>query len=422
MKIEQPYRNTKKERISAPPKEPSPELSKKASRQSLKTKNPDGGRTRPTPSSPAYLIRKRNMQTLPPEIVDMILAFVGPLPHARIVCRQWRHLIDAQRGQWRPLSATEYMGPLGQHNACAVIEWARTNGCPWDASACAGAAKGGHLGLLQWLRRSGCPWDVLAYGWAMARGHTQIADWLIDNKCPAKINDLWKPAICGGHIEIVGWLLEHGHSWPRGSCRFAARSGRLDLLQRARSEGVKCQFWDCCPKAAAKKGHIHILEWLHGHGEGNFSASESAAAWAGRLDVIEWIVAQGHPLCVTTMMNAAGGGHRHVIEWLRNRGEQWYGGTTGYAAKHGHFDLLVWLYEQGCQLSTTTFLEASRGAPISILEWLRDRRCPLKVKDAMRKARTDEAKALIASCAHLDVSLTRRWSCTIHDDDDNTTI
>jgi hypothetical protein len=39
-----------------------------------------------------------------------------------------------------------------------VLQWARTNGCPWDKATCAFAAKGGHLEVLQWARANG--WDT----------------------------------------------------------------------------------------------------------------------------------------------------------------------------------------------------------------------------------------------------------------------
>jgi hypothetical protein len=42
-----------------------------------------------------------------------------------------------------------------------VLQWARANGCPWDAATCAWAAEGGHLEVLQWARANGCDWDKL---------------------------------------------------------------------------------------------------------------------------------------------------------------------------------------------------------------------------------------------------------------------
>jgi hypothetical protein len=359
------------------------------------------------------------MDTLPVEIIDMILALVGPLPHARAVCRQWRALIDGQTGQWRPPSAGDYMALLAQNNAQTVIQWVRSNGCPWDAAACAGAARGGHLGLLKWLRDSGCPWDVLTYGWAMARQDHEMVAWLVDARCPAKIRRLWNPAIRGGHMEIIDWLLRSDHEWPWGSCCHASEAGRLDIFQRAKTDGVRCLLCEWCPIPAAREGHIHILEWLCQRGEitpRQWKMAAIAAAEAGRLDVIQWIAAHGGALCKTTMSYAAAGGHRHVIAWLRDHGQDWWPHTMVFAIKYGHFDLLPWLYEQGCALTAEAFLEASRRAHLSTLEWLRSHRCPLNTVLCTREAHTDEAKTLIATCAHLDGAVTGRWSRTIDDE------
>lgn len=37
------------------------------------------------------------------------------------------------------------------------LQWARTNGCPWNELTCTYAAEGRHLALLQWVRDNGCP-------------------------------------------------------------------------------------------------------------------------------------------------------------------------------------------------------------------------------------------------------------------------
>ncbi len=39
-----------------------------------------------------------------------------------------------------------------------MLQWARSQGCPWDKRTCAYAAyDGGHLEILQWLRSQDCP-------------------------------------------------------------------------------------------------------------------------------------------------------------------------------------------------------------------------------------------------------------------------
>ena len=39
----------------------------------------------------------------------------------------------------------------------AVLQWARANGCAWDAWTCSKAAFKRHPAVLQWARANGCP-------------------------------------------------------------------------------------------------------------------------------------------------------------------------------------------------------------------------------------------------------------------------
>ena len=38
-----------------------------------------------------------------------------------------------------------------------MLQWARANGCAWDARTCEFAAEGGHVEVVQWARANGCP-------------------------------------------------------------------------------------------------------------------------------------------------------------------------------------------------------------------------------------------------------------------------
>ena len=54
---------------------------------------------------------------------------------------------------WRTSSSLASVGAL------EALQWARANGCEWDADTCSEAAGGGHLEVLQWARANGCPDD-----------------------------------------------------------------------------------------------------------------------------------------------------------------------------------------------------------------------------------------------------------------------
>ena len=56
-----------------------------------------------------------------------------------------------------------------------ILKWLRSEGCPGDASACSGAALGGHLEILKWLRSEGCAWDKQQ---CRAEGKPNIVRWI----------------------------------------------------------------------------------------------------------------------------------------------------------------------------------------------------------------------------------------------------
>ena len=65
-----------------------------------------------------------------------------------------------------------------------VLNWLRSEGCPWDERACWGAAQDGHLEILKWLRSKGCPWNAETCTFAAQSGHLDVLQWAIDNGCP----------------------------------------------------------------------------------------------------------------------------------------------------------------------------------------------------------------------------------------------
>jgi hypothetical protein len=90
-----------------------------------------------------------------------------------------------------------------------VLQWARANGCRWDAQACADAAWGGHLAVLQWLHANGCPWD----------------EWTCAN------------AAQGGHLGVLQWLRANGRPWDARVCAKAAKDGHMAVLHWALANG-----------------------------------------------------------------------------------------------------------------------------------------------------------------------------------------
>ena len=91
-----------------------------------------------------------------------------------------------------------------------ILQWLRSEGCPWDASACDKAARGGHLEILKWLRSKGCPWNERAPCAAAAGGHLEVLKWLIEVGCPYDKGECRRYAVVGGERtrKVLQWLNE----------------------------------------------------------------------------------------------------------------------------------------------------------------------------------------------------------------------
>jgi hypothetical protein len=80
----------------------------------------------------------------------------------------------------RGVNICENAAAFGQ---LAVLQWARANGCEWNAWTCIYAATGGHLGMLQWALANGCPWNWYACSAAARNGHLEVLRWACANGC-----------------------------------------------------------------------------------------------------------------------------------------------------------------------------------------------------------------------------------------------
>ncbi len=98
-----------------------------------------------------------SLEVLPNEILCQIFEHLGPKWRivCRHVCQRWHHLLEMPtKKDWFRFV---YEAAGGGH--LEVLQWARSQGCPWDEWVCAYAAEGGHLEVLKWARSHGCPWD-----------------------------------------------------------------------------------------------------------------------------------------------------------------------------------------------------------------------------------------------------------------------
>jgi hypothetical protein len=102
-------------------------------------------------------------------------------------------------------------------NSLTRFRWARENGCPWDESTCAAAAKGGHLEMLKWAREQDppCFWDWKTCAAAAEGGQLEVLRWAREQTPPCP----WSEATCAsaselGHFEVLKWAREQTPPCP----------------------------------------------------------------------------------------------------------------------------------------------------------------------------------------------------------------
>jgi len=87
---------------------------------------------------------------LPLDLVELTLRKVPRKLSAicGLVCSEWLSLCPTGK------LTTGYLADQGH---LELLQWARSQGCPWDRWICARAAGNGRLDIIKWAREQGCP-------------------------------------------------------------------------------------------------------------------------------------------------------------------------------------------------------------------------------------------------------------------------
>jgi hypothetical protein len=202
-----------------------------------------------------------------------------------------------------------------------------------------------------------------------------------------------------GNLECVKRLrLHYNCPWDALACRYAARGGKLDVLQWLYTQDVS-SGWPSIDVlvSAAICGHLHVLQWIHSQGHlitWDNAACLSAASGNGHLHILQWLRNQDPPCQWDSKAcsNAAWFGHLHILKWLRNQDPPcpWDGKACSNPAAYGNLDVLRWLRSQNppCPWDCKACSNAAAYGKLDVLRWLRsqDPPCPWNVSNCLRLA------------------------------------
>lgn len=318
--------------------------------------------------------------TLPVEVWCDIVAMVPRLYWRAVLqtCRTLHDIVPAEKPSEKgidckdlvesPISFLEWLilptkdsvvyHVAARYGRLDILQWGQRR-CPsgvWKESVCIKAATGGHLDILIWARDQDppLPWDGNTAIFAAQEGHWKVVKWTWAQNLPSRSSAI---------------------------CSYAARQGRLDMLQWARKRGYDWNYWVYIE--AAQNGHVDVLQWAMDNdcpeipGDGH-DLLPIYAAERGQVKVLEWARDLGCILDTHVCQRAARYGHLNVIQWLRTQDPPcpWGGGTCAYAAKGGHLNVLQWARAHGCPWDHRTRDMAIKKQHNHVLQWLDDHGCP----------------------------------------------
>jgi hypothetical protein len=92
----------------------------------------------------------------------------------------------------------------------------------------------------------------------------------------------------GGHLAVLQWLREHDCPWDWGTCVGAARAGQLEVLQWAREHGCPWNTDVCLD--AAQAGQLEVLQWMRKNGAtGDVWDETRVRHIARKKEVLTWL-------------------------------------------------------------------------------------------------------------------------------------
>jgi hypothetical protein len=149
-----------------------------------------------------------------------------------------------------------------------------------------------------------------------------IPNWMLSNiaQLSAKGGNI-------GVLELVRAQLNHHGTWWMDVCRKAARHGHLDVIlwvcaQKLIGASYASDKYENIPimRAAAKGGHVHIMQWFVEECNARLTTDMSAqAAVHGHLEMLQWLYAQGCPTDIQVLLSKDPRIMQWAAELLRDR-------------------------------------------------------------------------------------------------------
>ena len=201
------------------------------------------------------------------------------LESLRSVGCAWDMLTCCAAARWGRLDVVTWAESGLQHDAAVTIlrsaaegghlqivkqmyEKMQSVGSSIDTGVCSAAAAGGHIHVLEWAREQGCKWNANTARAAALHGRLNVFVWGVEKSCyVCREASVLRWAAVSGCIDLLRWMSVNGFEYDSGLSKLAVRWGHLHVLKWAHTLDpalVDESTWH----AAVEKNHAPILGWL----------------------------------------------------------------------------------------------------------------------------------------------------------------
>lgn len=168
------------------------------------------------------------------------------------------------------------------------------------------------------------------------------------NKADERSFSLQLAAFCGGYLEVIKWLVEHGEFF------LSYGSDKKNSLWFGKEFLFK----------AAKNGNLEAVQWVIGR-----------YLW---VDKYRSLLEETDDKQCTPLHYAASGGHLKVVQWLaREKSDMLYklnidkDSPLHSAVRRGHPEIVKWIYQEKPSLDAVELLHFAAGeGQLEIVEWI----------------------------------------------------
>ena len=247
---------------------------------------------------------------------------------------------------------------IREMTSISTLEIAWENSSLWpgwwsERSFCWSVARTNKLELLKWAREEKkCEWDTRAIEVAASQGNLEMVKYCVANLCPIYMSACANAAR-NGHLECLKYLHEEAKAlWDSETAARAAQNGHLHILEYLVEREYKYFHADAC-RCAARNCHLDCLKFLHETAKAPWDwMTAKYAAENGHLHILKYLIERKYDkFRADTCLCAAMNGHLDCLKFLHETAKApWDSYTLQSAHDNNQSECLQYLLDNDCPL------------------------------------------------------------------------